>query len=441
MIVFWHRRDLRLDDNAGLAAALVAGEPVLPLFIFDREILDHLPADDARVTYIHDAVRALRAAYEQLGGTLLVRVGQPLAVFRELQAQWPELTAVYTNEDYEPYARTRDSAVAALLAEHGQQFRAVKDQVIFAKGEVLAGSGRVHHIFGQYREAWLSKLTATSFAAHPSATRAAEPGRLLAWPAAPPTPTLAELGFTGRRLAELPAGLPGDEVVRRYHLTRDQPGAVGGTTRASVHLRFGTLSVRALMRQAQTLNDKLLHELIWRDYFMAILWAWPQDVDREHNPTMRAIPWRNDEAEFAAWCEGRTGYPLVDAGMRELNATGFMQNRARIACASFCVKHLLIDWRWGERYFAQQLLDYDLSQNVGNWQWVAGTGLVNAPYFRVFSPQSQLAKFDPDLRYVRHWVPEVGTAPYPPPIVDHAFARERAIATYRAAIQEVRGEK
>ncbi|MBC7447968.1 MAG: deoxyribodipyrimidine photo-lyase [Hymenobacteraceae bacterium] len=437
MVFFWHRRDLRLPDNAGLAAALASGESVLPVFIFDRDILDHLPPDDARVTYIHDAVTALRVAYEAAGGTLLVRYGRPAEIFSELIAQFgAELTGLFTNEDYEPYARDRDPAIAALLGP-GRRFTAVKDQVIFAKHEILAGPGRPHHIFGQYRDQWLARATPEAFAEAPSAALAGRPGALARVPTEP-LPTLAAMGFSGRRLTALPTGLPDADVVRGYHHTRDTPADAAGTTRASVHLRFGTLSVRAVMRQARELNEKLLAELIWRDYFMALLWFHPSTTTESHARALRHLPWRNDETEFAAWQAGQTGYPLVDAGMRELAATGFMQNRARIACASFCVKHLLIDWRWGERHFALHLLDYDLSQNIGNWQWVAGTGVVNAPWFRIFSPQSQLEKFDPELKYVRQWVPEVGTSRYVAPIVDHKLARERALATYKATTQAAR---
>ncbi len=431
MLLFWHRRDLRLPDNAGLAAALATGEPVLPVFIFDRDILDHLPPDDARVTYIHDAVTALRVAYEAHAGTLLVRYGRPLDVFADLLTEFPALTGVYTNEDYEPYAAIRDGALAALLAETGRRFQAFKDQVVFAKDEVLSKSGTVHRAFGMYRDTWLARLTPADLAERPSAALAAEPGRLHG-AAAPPIPALDAMGFRRRELHPVPDGLPEEGIIKNYHQTRDVPGHARSTTRVSVHLRFGTLSPRELMRQAQGINPTYLHELIWRDYFMLLLWQFPQTVDESFAPSLRLLPWRNDETEFHAWCEGRTGYPFVDAGMRELNATGFMQNRARMATASFLVKHLLIDWRWGERYFAEKLLDYDLSQNIGNWQWVAGTGVVNAPWFRVFSPQSQLEKFDPELTYVRRWLPEYGTAHYPAPIVEHKAARERALATYKA---------
>ncbi len=437
MLLFWHRRDLRLPDNAGLAAALASGDAVLPVFIFDRDILDHLPADDARVTYIHDAVTALRVAYEAHGGTLLVRYGRPEEVIAALLTAFPAITGVFTNEDYEPYAARRDGAVAAQLAPTGRTFQAFKDQVVFAKDEVLSKSGTVHRAFGMYRDTWLARLTPADLAERPSAALAAEPGRLYGG-AAPPIPSLDAMGFRRRELHPVPDGLPEEGIVSNYHHTRDVPGHARSTTRVSVHLRFGTLSPRELMRQAQTLNPTFLHELIWRDYFMLLLWKFPETVEESFAPSLRLLPWRNDETEFQAWCDGRTGYPFVDAGMRELNATGFMQNRARMATASFLIKHLLIDWRWGERYFAEKLLDYDLSQNVGNWQWVAGTGVVNAPWFRVFSPQSQLEKFDPAMKYVRQWVPEVGTSRYVAPIVDHKRARERALATYKATTEAAR---
>ncbi len=435
MLLFWHRRDLRLPDNAALAAALEMGPPVLPVFIFDSDILTDLPPDDARVTYIHDAVRALRAAYEAAGGTLLVRHGRPLEVFAALIAEFgDELHGVVTAEDYEPYARTRDAAVAALLGPD-RLFQAVKDQVIFARDEVVSKAGTVHRTFGHYRTAWQARLTPEDLMARPSAALAS--GRLAAY-AAPPVPTLAALGFERHEQHPQPTGLPAEAVARGYARTRNLPGHARSTTRASVHLRFGTLSPREVLRYAEPLSATLFEEVIWRDYFAALLWHYPATATETFAPGLRLLPWRNDETEFAAWCAGRTGYPFIDAGMRELNATGFMQNRARMATASFLIKHLLIDWRWGERYFAEKLLDYDLSQNVGNWQWVAGTGVVNAPWFRVFSPERQLEKFDPDLLYVRRWVPEYGTPAYLAPIVEHAAARARALATYKATLAAAR---
>ncbi|GAB2952115.1 deoxyribodipyrimidine photo-lyase [Hymenobacter coalescens] len=431
--LFWHRRDLRPHDNAGLAAALNSGLPVLPLFIYDTDILDHVPRPhDARVTFIYDAVERLARQAEELSGRFMACYGRPEDVFRRLFTEF-EVGAVYTNADYEPYATARDSAVSQLCQERGIAFQTHKDQVIFQKNEVLTKTQTPHRSFGPYRDAWLAALQPEHLQPYPSAERL-RAGRMADVPV-PPRPTLAQMGFERYEQYVPAAELPAAELVRGYHNTRDQLGRLNSSTRRSVHLRFGTLSVRELMRQAQELNPKLLAELVWRDYFMMLLWQYPQLVEESFEPRLRHVPFRHDEAAFRCWCEGRTGYPLVDAGMRELNQTGYLPNRVRIAAASFLVKHLLIDWRWGERYFAEKLLDYDLALNVGNWQWVAGTGVVAAPWFRVFSPAAQQQKFDPQLEYVRRWVPEYGTAAYPVPVVDHKEARERAISTYRAAYQ------
>ncbi len=432
IVLFWHRRDLRTHDNAGLTAALQSGYPVVPLFIYDREILDLLPTrHDARVTFIYDQVERLGQETAAAGGSFLAFYGRPLEVFEQLLSQH-DVAAIYTNEDYEPYAAERDGAMTALARQHGAEFYAFKDQVIFAKSELLGKSGKPARTFGSYRKAWLDKVQDADLQAHPSA-ELFRAENLAALPEAPARPTLASMGFERREQFVPAAELPAESLVRDYHNTRNLPGLVNSSTRRSVHLRFGTLSVRELMRQAQALNPKLLAELIWRDYFMMLLWHYPGTATESFDPRLRQVPYRNDEAEFAAWCAGQTGYPLVDAGMRELNVTGYLPNRARIAAAGFLVKHLLIDWRWGDRYFADTLLDYDMSQNVGNWQWMAGTGVVAAPWFRVYSPQSQLETYDPDLAYVKQWVPEYGTRAYPTPIVDHKFARQRAIDTLRAA--------
>ena len=338
---------------------------------------------------------------------------------------------MYTNEDYEPYATRRDGEVGALLAGAGVGFKLFKDQVIFAKSEVLGKNGQPQKVFGSYRKAWLEKLTDADLETRPSAElfRADNLARV----PAPPRPTLESMGFVRYEQFVPTADLPADEVVRTYHQTRNTPALQNGTIRRSVQLRFGTISVRQLMRQARDLNPKLLAELIWRDYFMMLLWHYPHTAREAYDPRLRNVPYRDNEDEFRAWCEGRTGYPLVDAGMRELNATGYLPNRARIAAAGFLVKHLLRDWRDGEKYFADKLLDYDLSQNIGNWQWMAGTGAVAAPWFRVYSPQSQLDTYDPNREYVKRWLPELGTPDYPAPIVEHKFARQRAIDTLRAA--------
>lgn len=429
--LFWHRRDIRIHDNAGLAAALQSGFPVVPLFIYDQEILDNLPDKrDARLTFIYDEVERVARETEAAGGTFLAYYGTPAEVLEQLVKEH-EVAAVYTNEDYEPYATRRDGHVEALLRRYGVAFKLYKDQVIFAKSEVLGKNGNPQKVFGSYRKAWLEKLTDADLAVKPSADLFKAEN--LAQVPAPPRPTLEGIGFERYEQFVPTADLPADEVVRNYHQTRNQPALQNGTIRRSVQLRFGTLSVRQLMRQAKALNPKLLDELVWRDYFMMLLWHYPNTAREAYDPRLRHVPYRDNEEEFRAWCEGRTGYPLVDAGMRELNATGYLPNRTRIAAAGFLVKHLLVDWRRGEKYFADKLLDYDLSQNIGNWQWMAGTGAVAAPWFRVYSPQSQLETYDPTLEYVRRWVPEVGTPAYPAPIVEHKFARQRAIDTLRAA--------
>jgi len=430
--LFWHRRDLRYYDNTGLAAALQEEAPVVPLFIFDRDILDKLPEkEDARVTFIYDAVEQLAEDTKKAGGTMLVYYGKPEEVFKNLLKDY-DLAAVHTNEDYEPYAKDRDAAIAKLLDQHDVPFTAHKDQVIFAKEEVLTKSGTPPKVYGAYNKAWRAALQDDSFAEQPS-RRLFKKENLHPLPKAPARPTLADMKFERYEQPVTSAKLPSKQVVEDYEKTRDQPADADGTTHRSVHLRHGTLSVRELMRQAQDLNDKLLDELIWRDFFMMLLWQFPKTVTESYDAKFRDIEWRNNEDEFEAWCEGRTGYPLVDAGMRQLNETGWMHNRARIATSGFLIKHLLIDWKWGEQYFADKLIDYDMSNNIGNWQRSAGTGVTSSPWFRVFSPESQLKKYDPKLEYVKQWVPEYDTDDYPARIVEHEVGRDRAVAAYRAA--------
>ncbi|GAB3845629.1 deoxyribodipyrimidine photo-lyase [Hymenobacter terrigena] len=432
--IFWHRRDLRIHDNVGLAAALASGLPVLPLFIYDKEILDHLPEKaDARLTFIHDEVERIAEETEAAGGTFLARYGQPLAVLEQLVKNF-DVAAVFTNEDYEPYATQRDTAVAAMLKKHGVEFHTYKDQVIFAKEEIMTKSGTVPKVFGAYLKAYTAKLTDELLEPHNS-RQAFQKANLyhVSTEKAGPRPTLQRMGFERKEQYFPPVKLPAESIVRNYHKTRDTPANEHGSTRESLNLRFGTLSVREVMRQAKEMNPKLLAEIIWRDFFMMLLWHFPNTATESYDPKMRHIHYRNNENEFQAWCEGRTGYPLVDAGMRQLNETGYMPNRVRMTVAGFLVKHLFIDWRWGERYFADKLLDYDLANNVGNWQWMAGTGAISAPWFRVYSPESQMAQVDPEMKYVKRWVPEVGTSKYPAPIVEHKFGRERAVEAIRAA--------
>lgn len=426
--VHWFRRDLRLSDHAALAAAQAQRRPVLGLFVYDRAILDLLPHEDRRVVFLHRQVAALKNALQALGSDLIVVNGTVEAAWERLLATYP-IAAVTTVRDYEPYATERDRCVAQRLAQQGIGFQQVKDQVIFDTEEVLTGSGKPYQVFSPYKRAWLARLTDADLTpwaldTHPEAwARFAEPA---------PYPTLAELGFA--QVPDLaPPPTTTDALLAHYGQTRNFPGQAG-TSRLGVHLRFGTLSLRELARRALSLSEAYLNELIWRDFYQMILHHFPHVVGQAFKPAYDAIPWRDDPEGLARWKAGATGYPIVDAGMRELNATGYQHNRVRMITASFLTKHLLIDWRLGEAYFAEKLLDFELASNNGGWQWAAGTGVDAAPYFRIFNPAEQTRKFDPQLRYIRQWVPEFESLAYPKPIVDHREARERALATYKGVL-------
>ncbi|MCX7929785.1 MAG: DNA photolyase family protein [Chlorobi bacterium] len=429
VVAFWFRRDLRLDDNRGLQAALHSGMPVVPLFIFDRTILDRLSdRSDRRVAFIHQCVCRLSEQLRSIGSDIVVLSGTPLEAFAQLVERFP-IAAVYTNRDYEPATLERDRLVEEFLRQRSIAFHTFKDQCIFECSEVVKPDGLPYTVYTPYSKAWRARLTPDDYASFDTT-----PLLDRFWRTEPLTiPTLEEIGFHS-----IEPGVPAIQLdakrLHQYCKLRDYP-ALDATSHASVHLRFGTVSIRALVRHALDLGaDAWLGELIWREFFMMILANFPHVVEQSFHPAYDAITWRNDEEEFQRWCEGQTGYPLVDAGMRQLNATGTMHNRVRMVVASFLTKDLLIDWRWGEAYFAAKLLDYELSSNNGNWQWAAGTGCDAAPYFRVFNPLLQQVKFDPTGEYVRRWIPELGTPDYPTPMVEHPTAKERAIAAYRAAL-------
>ncbi|MCA6379367.1 MAG: deoxyribodipyrimidine photo-lyase [Cytophagales bacterium] len=422
--VFWFRRDLRLQDNAGLFHALKESEEVLPVFIFDSEILEKLEDKaDLRVAFIHQSLTLMQKQLEDLGSTLLVLHGYPLEIFKELTPK-----AVYTNHDYEPYARSRDAQVKEILESKGVVFKTFKDQVIFEKGEVTKDDGKPYTVFTPYSRKWKSKLEELALKSFATEKYFDHFKKIV--PIA--LPTLKEIGFQETSF-NFPERLVKQSIVEQYDKQRNFP-AIAGTTKLSVHLRFGTVSIRKLAQLALEKNETWLNELIWRDFYHMILWYFPQVETKAFKPAYDKIEWRNNEKEFKAWCEGKTGYPIVDAGMRELNATGFMHNRVRMITASFLTKHLLIDWRWGEAYFAKKLLDFDLAANNGGWQWAASSGCDAAPYFRVFNPQLQTEKFDPKMEYIKKWVPEFGTTSYPKPIVDHKLARERVLRVYKEAL-------
>ncbi|MGX5855232.1 cryptochrome/photolyase family protein [Dyadobacter jiangsuensis] len=429
--LFWFRRDLRLHDNAGLYYALRSGYPVVPLFIFDRNILDDLEEKkDARLTFIHNIVSSIRQELLQKDADILVEYGFPAKIWEKLVDEY-DIAEVYTNTDYEPYATDRDREIYRILKKKGIAFKTCKDQVIFEKQEILTGQGTPYTVFTPYSRAWKEKLTDFYLKSYPTKKYF---GRFQKWHGTA-LPPLKDMGFE-RVEIEFPADHVGNALLKDYAKDRDFP-AKEGTSRMGVHLRFGTVSIRELARQARGQSDTFLSELIWRDFYQQILSNFPHVGKGEaFRKAYDFIQWRNDKADFQKWCEGKTGYPLVDAGMRQLNATGFMHNRVRMVTASFLAKHLLIDWRWGEAYFAEKLLDYDLAANNGGWQWAAGSGTDAAPYFRIFNPASQAEKFDPKMEYIKVWVPEFGTDAYPAPMVDHKEARERCLKTYKTALDK-----
>jgi len=427
--IFWFRRDLRLQDNAGLYHALRAGKPVLPIFIFDKDILGDLEEKtDRRVEFIHLALQEIQQQLLRIGSTLDVRYGLPVEIISGLIKEY-QVENIFANHDYEPYARKRDAEIERRLMEQGAGFLTFKDHVLFEKGEVMKDDGKPYTVFTPYSRKWKATLTDFHIRSYTDKKYYSnfyrQPGKHIV--------ELEQIGF--RAAGRI---FPGKEwqgpVIRNYKTQRDIP-SIRGTSRLSIHLRFGTISIRQLASEAGSYNETFLNELIWRDFYQMILWHFPHVVDHAFKPAYDQIRWRNDEKEFEAWCRGETGYPIVDAGMRELNNTGFMHNRVRMIVASFLTKHLLIDWRLGEAYFAKKLLDYDLAANNGGWQWAAGSGCDAAPYFRIFNPYLQTQKFDPELKYVKNWVPEWESFSYPRPIVEHAAARRRCLEVYKAALK------
>jgi deoxyribodipyrimidine photo-lyase len=426
--IHWLRRDLRLDDNAALYYALRTGVPVLPVFIFDTDILDGLDnKQDKRVAFIYDTLVSVHGQLKNTGSGLRVMHGRPVDCFKQLADEY-DIAAVYTNHDYEPYANKRDEAVADMLRERSIAFHSYKDQVIFEQNEVIKDNGEPYTVYTPYSRKWKEKLN--SFYLKPYPTEKYQDNFLKH--EAVPMLSLKDIGFEWVDYVMSPARLDKD-IAKQYEETRNYP-AIEGTTKLSVHLRFGTISPRKLVAEAKELNPQLLNELIWREFYQMILWHFPQVVTESFRKEYDHIAWRNNEHEFELWCKGVTGYPIVDAGMRELNETGYMHNRVRMIVASFLTKDLLVDWRWGEAYFAGKLMDYDLAANNGNWQWAAGTGCDAAPYFRVFNPQLQAEKFDPDGAYIKRWVPEYQSLNYAQPIVDHKAAKDRCIAAYKKAL-------
>lgn len=423
--IVWLRRDLRLTDNTALLEAQKSGNKIVVLFIFDAHILDELDKDDARVTFIHHQLCELDKQLREMNSGLLVKTGEPLKVWHQLISEF-EIGEVHFNRDYEPYATARDKHVQQILHKNKTSVFSHKDQVIFEPNEVLKADGTPYTVFTPFKNKWLThfnphqinvdeQLIPESFAQINSSL-----------------PTLKAIGFQK-------SGITAEEydlsIVEKYSGTRNYP-AINGTSKLSIHLRFGTVSIRQIVMQVYNKSPEFLSELVWREFFMQILFHFPRVVNENFRTKYNGIEWRNNEKEFERWCKGETGYPIVDAGMRELNKTGYMHNRVRMITASFLCKHLLIDWRWGEAYFAKKLFDFELSSNNGNWQWAAGTGCDAAPYFRVFNPSEQVKKFDKQMQYIKKWVPEFQSLSYPAPMVDHKMARNRALETYKKGISK-----
>jgi len=428
--VFWLRRDLRLHDNHGLYQALKQSNCVIPVFVFDSVILSDLTdKEDARVTFIYRALEELKRKLEKLGGTLHVLSGDPVEVIPQFLIEH-NADALYANEDYEPYAIERDECLHRSLEVEDKSFFLYTDQVVSGPGEVLKNDGNPYSVYTPYMKKWKETLPESAFDAY-----ASDLGLLhkhLFQEAPVKMPAIAEVGFRESDLL-MPGKEITDDFLNSYSDLRNFPKYA--TSRLGVHLRFGTLSIRQLMKHARQQSEVFMNELVWREFYMMILYHFPHVVTKAFKPKYDRIEWRNDEQEFARWCRGETGFPLVDAGMRQLNTIGFMHNRVRMLAASFLVKDLLIDWRWGEAYFAEKLLDYELASNNGGWQWAAGSGCDAAPYFRIFNPDSQWKKFDPENVYVNQWIPEYHSVAYPQPMVDHKQARERALAVYKKALQ------
>ncbi|MEX0362928.1 MAG: deoxyribodipyrimidine photo-lyase [Allomuricauda sp.] len=428
--IFWFRRDLRLVDNVGLCHALESGLRVLPIFIFDTEILDTLPKADARVTFIHDQLCQLNSELnDHHNSAMEVYHGKPITVFSELLKKY-SVRSVFTNHDYEPYAIKRDQEIKDLLDQHKVTFKTYKDQVIFEKDEILNGGGLPYKVYTPYKKRWMALFNPSIH------LKKYDSGNFHKFYESEGLPflDLDALGFERSKIQVADFNLD-EGIINHYEETRNIPALDKGTSRLGPHLRFGTISIREVVQKAiKSENKTFLSELIWREFFMQILWHFPHTVTQAFKPKYDNISWRNNEAEFNLWKTGKTGFVLVDAGMRQLNATGYMHNRVRMVVASFLCKHLLIDWRWGEAYFALKLLDYELASNVGNWQWAAGSGVDAAPYFRIFNPTSQLAKFDAQGEYINKWVPEFQELSYPPEMVNHQMARERCLKVYKAAV-------
>ncbi len=427
-VIMWFRRDLRLEDNHALFRALNSGANVIPIFIFDKNVLSLFKdKSDRRVNFIHQRLELLNKQLKNHGSSILTCFSTPQKAFQSLIEKY-DIDAVYCNEDYEPYARKRDNEVSDLLFKNEIDFHQFKDHLIFAKDEITKADGKPYTVYTPYKKKWLENFKEEQLKPFNSKKLFKNFKKLDSQEIIP----LEKMKYKAIDFT-FPDIQIDEKILKDYDKNRDFP-SLSATSLQGLHLRFGTLSIRKYVEEARKINHTWLSELIWREFFSQIMYNFPKVIDHEFKDKYSEIPWRNEEEageDLSKWKEGKTGYPIVDAGMRELKETGHMHNRVRMVTASFLIKHLLIDWRIGEKHFADLLLDFDLASNNGNWQWAAGCGCDAAPYFRVFNPTAQQEKFDKNFEYIKKWVPEFGTDKYPEPMVDHKEARERCLATYK----------
>lgn len=430
--VFWFRRDLRFHDNHGLYLALSGILPVLPVFIFDKEILRNLPPDDVRITALYNETERLHSELINYGSSLKSMHGEVQKCFHDLAEEF-NIRTVYTNNDYEPYSIQRDNKIKKSLEQKGISFLSVKDHVVFERDEVTKSDGKPYLVYTPYMKKWKEKRSSlTKIIHYPSEEKLNNLLKISPFTRI----SLKDMRFKTMNV-RISDRLINTEIIRNYHKTRDFP-ALNGTSRLGFHLRLGTISIRELIRVAEQYNDKFLDELIWREFYMMLLWHFPYVATQAFKKEYSFIPWINNEKDFKRWKNGETGIPIVDAGIREMNSSGYMHNRVRMITASFLVKNLLIDWQWGEAYFASKLLDYELASNNGGWQWVAGTGVDAAPYFRVFNPLIQTRKYDPDNLYIKKWITEINTKKYPDPMTDIRKTALRAVDYYQKTISGIK---
>ena len=425
--IFWFRRDLRFIDNHGLFQALTQSKIVNPIFIFDENITKKLDTNDHRLAFIKSQLNNLNKELTKFNSSLNIYFGSPVKIFEKIISE-NSIDAVFWNKDYEPYAIKRDKEIEKLLKSNNIKSFSFKDQVIFEEREVVKNDGSPYVVYTPYSKKWIEKFSNKDVKHFKSETFLSKIKRLKKLNTNTKTFDINESNIKPPKVNF------NNDIINNYERDRNTP-ETDGTSKLGLHLRFGTKSIRSLVKKSNLSENKtFLKELIWREFFMQILWHFPETTTQCFKSKYEKIKWRNNMDEFNAWCEGKTGYPIVDAGMRELNETGFMHNRVRMITASFLCKHLLIDWRIGEKYFASKLFDYEQSSNIGNWQWVAGCGVDASPYFRIFNPYEQQKKFDKEKVYIKKWISEYETTKYPQEIVNHKLARERCLKAYKKAV-------